>query len=164
LDKVADGASHDESFLFEIGAEPEKKIGQPLQRRFGGVLENRARLFGEPGLVMVRQGEAECLLALEIEIKGALGHAGRLQDFLQAGGGESLVVDDAPAASENMFTGIGCHGDGNRSVVYGMSRKKGPWRRLALLRPQGAPGRAGIQAKPGLAGLQGLLVPSAQEW
>jgi cysteine synthase len=67
---------------------------------------------------MIDKGQAEIFLALEVEIKRTLGHAGRVQDFLQARGGVALMVDDAPADIENVFTRGGGHAAQNRPVVY----------------------------------------------
>ena len=67
---------------------------------------------------MVNQGKAERFLTLEVKVEGALGDIGGSKNFLQAGGSEAFMMDDAAAAGQDMIACVSFHAANSRPVVY----------------------------------------------
>ena len=105
LGQVTQRAALDESFAFKIDPKPEEKSGQPLQRRLTLVPQNGTGLIREHGAVMVYESKPEFFLALEIEVKRALGHSRLGKDLLQTSSSVPLVVNEAASDVEDVVAG-----------------------------------------------------------
>jgi hypothetical protein len=85
LAKVTDGAALLTSAGFLLFKGRPEKSPEPFERRPGivGEVQPRPRLILFS--VVVHQGQPQVFLAFEIKVKGPFGHAGRFEDFLEAG-------------------------------------------------------------------------------
>ena len=70
--------------------------------RRSAVLVDAAELFGLRPLVQPDKRLEQGFLAVEIDVKRALGHAGHARDLVHAGGVEAARKEDGPRAVEDL--------------------------------------------------------------
>ncbi|MNT27142.1 hypothetical protein D3C72_1627590 [compost metagenome] len=91
------------------------EVPQALEWRRFLVQEPAVQLAGEVAGIALQHNLAEGLLAVEVVIEGALGHAHAFEHRIDAGGHEALLGEDLHAAADQRGTGI-------REIAFDLGR------------------------------------------